>query len=176
MPTTPNVENVKLGASDVKYGADDLGFTKGGCDVSISTSTKEVTVDQFGPNAVNEYLQGRGVMVTVPMAESDLDKLALVIPGSVLTGEAGDAKRKLVVSANGGVSLRELAKKLVLHPHGTPDSEKNDDFVVMLAAPVGDIEFSYSFEDERVYKVTFKGFPDNETGELFTFGDESAVA
>lgn len=175
MPTTPNVENVKLGASDVMFGADDLGFTKGGIDVALSMATKEVTVDQFGPSAVNEYIQGRGVTVTVPMAETDLEKLAVAIPGAVLTGAAG-GKRKLVVSNGAGTSLRDLAKKLVLHPHGTPASNKNDDFVVLLAAPSGDIEFSYSFEDERVYSVTFKGYPDNETGELYVFGDETASA
>jgi hypothetical protein len=175
MPTTPNVENVKLGASGVTWGADDLGFTKGGIDVAISTMTKEVTVDQFGPAAINEYIQGRSVTVTVPMAESDLPKLALAIPGSVLTGAEG-GPRKLVVKNAAGTNLRELAKKLVLHPTGVPASQKNDDFVVLIAAPVGDIEFSYNFEDERVYSVTFKGYPDNATGELFVFGDESAVA
>jgi hypothetical protein len=175
MPTTPNVENVKLGAANVLWGTDDLGFTKGGIDVSISTITKEVTVDQFGPSAVNEYIQGRTVQVTVPLAETDLNKLALALPGSTLvTGTGG--KLKLMVSTASGTALRALAKKLVLHPTGVPTSQKNDDFVVLLAAPVGDIEFAYNFEDERVYNVTFKGFPDNTTGALFTFGDESAVA
>lgn len=173
--TTANVENIKLGASGVMWGTDDLGYTKGGVGVAISTATKEVTVDQFGPAAVNEYIQGRSVQVTVPMAETDLAKLALVIPGATLVGaEAGP--RKLIVKNGAGTSLREYAKKLTLHPTGVPAAQKNDDFIVLLAAPVGDIEYSYSFEDERVYSVTFKGYPDNETGELFIFGDEAAVS
>jgi hypothetical protein len=175
MPTTPNVENVKLGAANVLWGTDDLGFTKGGIDVAISTITKEVTVDQFGPSAVNEYIQGRTVQVTVPLAETDLNKLALALPGSTLVTGAG-GKLKLVVGTASGTALRALGKKLVLHPTGLPAGQKNDDFVVKLAAPVGDIEFAFNFEDERVYNVTFKGFPDNATGELFTFGDETAVA
>lgn len=176
MPTTPNVENVKLGAANAKWGVDDLGYTKGGIDVAISVASKEVTVDQFGPQAINEYIQGRGVQVTLPLAESDLDKLALAIPGAVLTGSAG-GKRKLVVKNGAGTSLRDLARTLVLHPTGVPENQKNDDFIVFLAAPVGDIEFSYSYEDERVYSVTFKGYPDTDAdGELFAFGDDTATA
>jgi len=174
MATVANVENVKLGAAGVTWGADDLGFTKGGISVNITTASKEVTVDQFGPAAVNEYIQGRGVQVTVPMAETDLAKLALAIPGSTLVGAEG-GPRKLVVKNAAGTSLREYAKKLVLHPTGVPASKKDDDFVVLLASPVGDIEFAYDFENERVYSVTFKGYPDNETGELFVMGDEAAT-
>ena len=172
--TTANVENIKLGAAGVMWGDDDLGYTKGGIGVQITTATKEVTVDQFGPAAVNEYIQGRSVQVTVPMAETDLEKLALVIPDATLIGEVA-GPRKLVVKNGAGTSLRSFARKLVLHPTGVPAAQKNDDFVILLAAPVGDIEFSFSFEDERIYNVTFKGYPDNETGELFVIGDEAAV-
>lgn len=173
--TTPNVENIKLGAAGVMWGADDLGYTKGGISVSITTATKEVTVDQFGPAAVNEYIQGRSITVTVPMAETDLQKMALVIPDATLVG-ADAGPRKLVVKNGAGTSLRSYARKLTLHPTGVPAAQKNDDLVVLMAAPVGDIEYAFSFEDERVYSVTFKGYPDNETGELFIMGDEAATA
>lgn len=174
MPTTPNVENVKLGACTVMWGTDDLGYTKGGVDVSISTSRKSITVDQFGESDVNEYIMGRMVEVKVPMAESDVAKLALAIPGSVLV--EGVSAKKLTVSTNAGLSLRSLAKKLILHPKALAAGAKNEDFVVLLAAPAGDMEFAFSHENERVYNVTFKGYADNTTGELFVFGDEAAVA
>lgn len=176
MPTTPDVENVKLGACSVLWGTDDLGYTKGGVDVKITTSRKEVTVDQFGPTPINEYITGRMVEVTVPMAESDLDKLALALPGSTLVEDSGGSKKKLVVKTGAGTNLRSLAKKLVLHPTGVDAANKNEDFVIMLASPAGDMEFSFNFEDERVYSVTFKGYPDAVSGELFMFGDETATA
>lgn len=174
MPTTPNVDNVKLGSCSVVWGTNDLGYTKGGVDVTISTSRKEIKVDQFGESPINEYIQGRMVEVKVPMAESDLEKLTLALPGSVMTTGTG-GKKKLVVKTGIGTSLRSIAAKLVLHPTGVVSTMKNDDFVVPLAAPSGDMEFAFNFEDERVYMVTFKGYPDNSTGELFTFGDESAT-
>lgn len=172
MPTTPDVNNVKLGSCGVLWGTDDLGYTKGGVDVKISTMTKDVMVDQFGPSAINRYITGRMVEVTVNMAESDLAKLALALPGSTLTENGAKTKRKLVVKNAAGTDLRAIAKKLVLHPTGALSTAKNDDFIVLLAAPIGDMEFSFNFEDERVYAVTFVGFPDNVTGELFLFGDE----
>jgi hypothetical protein len=174
---TANVENVKLGACDVKWGTDDLGVTKGGVQVTINTPTKEIQVDQFGPTAVNEYIQGRSVMVKVPMAESDLQKLALAIPNAQLVTDATTpSKMKLVINNDQGVNLRSLAKKLVLHPSGLAADSKNEDTVIPLAAPSGQIDYAYSFDNERVYNVTFKGYPDNTTGEIAVLGDESAAA
>lgn len=173
----PNIENIKLGACDVMYGSNDLGYTKGGVDVTIGTTSKEINVDQFGDTAVNEYIQGRMVTVKIPMAESDLQKLALAIPGSVLTIDHTDAtKMKLVVSVNQGMSLRDTAIALVLHPTANISANKIDDFIVPLAAPSGNIEFAYNYNNERVYTVTFKGYPDQSTGALYTFGDPSAAA
>jgi hypothetical protein len=174
---TSDVTNVKLGACTVMYGTDDLGLTKGGVNVQITTQTKEITTDQFGVAAVNEYIQGRMVTVKVPMAESDLAKLALALPGSVLVTDATDmTKKKLTVSNNQGVSLRDLAKKLVLHPKALAAGLKNEDTVIPLAAPSGQIDYAYTFDNERVYTVTFKGYPDNVTGALFILGDEAAAA
>lgn len=176
-PLVANIENVKLGACDVMLGTNNLGVTKGGVDVTINTPTIEITVDQYGPTPINEYIQGRSIEVKVPMAESDLEKLALVLPGATLVTDHTDAtKKKLVVPSNQGTSLRDLAQTLVLHPSGLPADEKNEDLVIPLAAPSGQITYSYTFDNERVYTVTFKGYPDAETGELFTMGDTTATA
>ena len=54
-----NTENVKLGVCSVTFDGVDLGYTKGGVDVTIATTTKEVMVDQFGQSEINEYMKGR---------------------------------------------------------------------------------------------------------------------
>ena len=79
------VENIKLGACDVTFGGVSLGLTKGGVEVSVETESHLITVDQFGATAVSERIMGRNVTVKVPMAETDLEKLAAIMPGSSIS-------------------------------------------------------------------------------------------
>lgn len=75
---------VKLGVCTVLFDGIDLGFTKGGVEVEVTTSTHEVKVDQFGETPIGELLTGRMVKAKVPMAETTLENLALTMPGSTL--------------------------------------------------------------------------------------------
>lgn len=43
-----HVKNIKLGACAVSFAGTDLGYTKGGVEVEVSTETLKVTVDQLG--------------------------------------------------------------------------------------------------------------------------------
>lgn len=85
-------KNVKLGACRVKFGGVDLGLTKGGVEVQVATETKKVNVDQFGTTEVNEYIQGRTVKVTAPLAETTLENLKKITPGASLTTQAVSIK------------------------------------------------------------------------------------
>lgn len=171
--TSTNAENVKLGTCSVTFGATDLGLTKGGVEVSVSTSAYKITVDQFGETEINEYITGRTCTVRVPMAETDLTILSTVIPGSSLV--TGAAKTKLVVRSGVGLSLRTFAQKLTLHPVALATSNKEDDVVVPIAAPKGDFQFAFKLDEERVYNVEFTGYPDLATGDLYVIGDETAA-
>lgn len=77
-------ENVKLGVCRVRFDGVDLGLTKGGVEVEVSTDTHKVTVDQFGESEINEIIMKRSVMARVPMAETTLDNLVKVMPGATL--------------------------------------------------------------------------------------------
>ena len=77
-------ENVKLGTCQVIYNGVDLGYTKGGVEVEVSTDTHKVTLDQFGESEVNEIIMKRSVMARVPMAETTLDNLVMIMPGATL--------------------------------------------------------------------------------------------
>lgn len=176
MAINPQVQNVKLGACTVKYGGVDLGLTKGGVEVTITTNTHEVKVDQFGDTVVNDYVMGRIGQVTVPMAETDLQKLQAVIPGATLVTDENDAeKKKLLIPTGAGLSLYELADELVLHPKANAADNKADDVVIPLAAPAGNIQFAFQVENERVYSITFTMYPDAD-GLLCIFGDPDAEA
>lgn len=173
----PDVSKVKLGACKVTWNNVDLGYTKGGVEVEITTAKKKIMVDQFGETEVNEYIMGRSVMVRVPLAESDLTLLASVIPGSTLvtSGVVPNVKTKLNIPTGTGVSLRDLAQKLVLHPANELATYLTEDFVVPLATASGDITFAYRHDEERIFNVEFVGYADNTTGLLAIIGDPSAT-
>lgn len=172
MPVNAQVQKVKLGPCEISFGGTDLGLTKGGVQVSVTTNTHDVTVDQFGQTAVNSFITGRTGTVTVPMAETDLDKLLAVIPGAVKV--TGSGKTKLEIPTSVGMSLLDFAKELVLHPKAN-GANVADDVVVPLASPAGTMQFAFEAENERVYNVEFTMYPD-EDGLLFLFGDKTATA
>lgn len=170
-------QRVQLGTCNVTFGTTDLGLTKGGVEVAITSETYKVMVDQFGNTEINEYIIGRTVTVTVPMAETDLTKLNKVIPGSTLVTDATtSSKKKLVVPTGVGFSLLSVADKLVCHPVALPATDKSQDFTVPLTSPKGEFNFAYKLNEERIYSVQFTGYPDLNTGMLFVMGDNTATA
>ena len=170
-----DIKNVKLGVCKVTFDGQDLGYTKGGVEVSVKTETHKVMVDQFGKTPINEYVMGREVQVKVPLAETTLENLVKIMPGAALVTDSVDPTKKVVNVPTGiGSNLLDIAKVLVLHPIGKPDSDKGDDFTVFKAATAGALQFSYKLEDERVYSCEFNGYPDAQ-GKLFAVGDTTAV-
>ena len=170
-----DIKNVKLGVCKVTFDGQDLGYTKGGVEVSVKTETHKVMVDQFGKTPINEYVMGREVQVKVPLAETTLENLVKIMPGAALVTDSVDPTKKVVNVPTGiGSNLLDIAKVLVLHPIGKPDSDKSDDFTVFKAATAGALQFSYKLEDERVYSCEFNGYPDAQ-GKLFAVGDTTAV-
>lgn len=171
-----NTQNVKLGVCRVTFGGTDLGFTKGGVEVSVETQTHEVTVDQMGDTPINEYITSRSCTVTVPLAETTLENLVKVMPGATLVTDTKEPTKKFVtVPTATGQSLLKVAQVLVLHPIANADNDKSDDFTVMRAATAGAMSYSYKLDDERIFSCEFKAYAD-EDGNLFKVGDTSAVA
>jgi hypothetical protein len=87
MPSS--TKNVKLGVCQVFFDGVDLGYTQGGVEVTVSTETHKVNVDQFGKTTINEYILGRDVMAKVPMAETTLENMVAIMPGAALTQTGG---------------------------------------------------------------------------------------
>ena len=86
-----STENIKLGVCRAYFDGQDLGLTKGGVEVSVSTETYKVEVDQFGKTPVSELIMGRTVMARVPMAETTLENMVRVMPGATLIETGGTA-------------------------------------------------------------------------------------
>lgn len=168
-----STENVKLGVCTVTFDGVDLGLTKGGVEVEVSTMTHEVTVDQFGETPVGEIITGRMVTANVPLAETTLDNLVKIMPGATLLTEGtGPAtKKRVIVPVSTSLNLLTVAKKLVLRPYNTTGE---DDFVIPLAMCPGAMNFTYQLDQERIFTARFKGYV-GSNGMLFSVGDESVV-
>lgn len=174
-----STENIRMGTCKITLDGVDLGFTMGGVEVAVATTTHETKVDQFGDTVANEYIMGRTITITVPLIETTLDNMAKVIPGSELITDntvPASPKKKVVVKSGTGLSLLDLAKELILHPIAKPDADKSEDLVIPLAATAGAMNFAYKYDAERVFNCEFKGYPDSLTGVLFIYGDKAVTA
>lgn len=168
-----DIKNVKLGVCTVKFNNIDLGYTKGGVEVTVKTDTHKVNIDQFGKTPINEYIMGRDVQVKVPLAETTLENLVKIMPGATLITDGVDPTKKVVnVNTGVGTNLLDIAQSLVLRPVGKTDA--SEDFTIFKAATAGALNFAYKLEDERIFNVEFSGYPDSN-GKLFAVGDTTAV-
>jgi hypothetical protein len=163
-----DTKNVKLGVCQVFYKGVDLGYTQGGVQVTVSTETHKVNIDQFGKSTVNEIIMSRDVTVKVPLAETTIENLVATMPGASMSG-TGTTERAIVTSGI-GTDLLSIAGELRLHPINKDADDYTDDFVVPLAATSGGLDFSYDVEKERIFDVSFTGYPDSVTKELFAIG------
>lgn len=167
MPVTSNVTtNVKLGVCTVKFGGVDLGFTKGGVEVSVETESHTVMVDQYGSTPISEYITGRSCTVKVPMAETTINHLAAIMPGTTIIGTTTPYAQ---VTTGVGTELLAIAKVLRLHPASLISTDVTQDFIVPLAATTGAINFAYKLDEERIFNVEFKAYADS-AGKLFYYG------
>ncbi|MDE4297087.1 hypothetical protein PXK56_18020 [Phaeobacter gallaeciensis] len=106
---TSSTKNVKLGTCNVFFDGKDLGLTKGGVEVEVSTSTHEVMVDQHGNTPVGELINGRTVMANVPLAETTLDNLLTIMPGAMLVTDGEFATGSVTFSTSAPVTGDKIA-------------------------------------------------------------------
>lgn len=95
-----STKNVKMGVCKIYYDGVDLGFTQGGVEVSVSTDTHKVEIDQFGKTIINELIMGRNVKVKLPLAETTLANLVNTMPGAVLVSDGVKASATVTFAVN----------------------------------------------------------------------------
>ncbi len=169
MPST--TQNVKIGVCKLTFDGQDLGYTKGGVEVEVTTDTHKVQIDQFGNTPISEYIMGRNIVVRAPLAETTVENLAATMPGTLLEGETN---KKATINTGIGTDLRDVAAELRLHPVGLPVEDQSEDLVIPLAATAGAMKFAYKLDDERIFNVEFNGYPDDD-GKLFHIGYDVAA-
>jgi hypothetical protein len=166
-----NTKNVKLGVCQITFDGEDLGYTKGGVEFSLTTETHKVEVDQFGKSAINEYIMGRGCSVKAPLAETTLQNMAKLIPTLANLGVEGLTSQRVAIDSGVGVDLLAGAKMLTLHPISKKAWDYSDDIIIPLANTPGALQFAYQLDNERIFDTTFTGYPDPVSGMLFFAGN-----
>lgn len=148
-----------------------LDSTIGGIQLNYSATYRETTTDQTGTTPVKKHRTGQAVSVVVPFAESDLEKLQKMVPGSTLVTGATSGTKRIEIDAE-VVDMLTFAKQLKLEPiNGTAE----DTVILHKAAPELEISQAYTIENERVWNVTFVGYPDAANSNLLlSIGDPAA--
>lgn len=95
-----STENIQMGVCRAYLGGEDLGLTKGGVEVQVTTETYKTEVDQYGKTPVKEQIQGRNITVKAPLAESTIENIARLMPGATLVTDGVKASGTVTFSAN----------------------------------------------------------------------------
>lgn len=93
----------------------------------------------------------------------------LTLSGATLSGGV-DSTAKAIVTTGIGTSLLDLAGELRLHPISKAVNDYSEDFVIPLAATAGAMNYTYDVQKERIFDVTFTGYPDPASKQLFAIG------
>lgn len=153
-----------LGPCEITFDSVSLGATFGGVVFRHTEESRPVREDQQGVTNVDELKVGVSCEIEVPLTRSSLGQLSKVIGNSTYTGS------KLQVGVVVGQSLLDSAKELIIKPiiDSVVSTDSKTWLTVYKAYPRVDLEVNYNFENQRVYKVMFKAFPDD--GKLWKIG------
>ncbi len=165
-------------------------YTKGGMAFRYSETFWGPTYDQGGSTPVDQVKTGESAEVDVFIAEGVLDKFAKLFPAATIVSDGDSSNPKMKIEWGGkiGEGFLKYAKPLTIRPianigAGEPDGEsgeatdiKDQDVTLLHAIPMADFELAYQLEQEKVYKITFTGVRDKETGKLWVMGDQSITA
>jgi len=173
-----NAEKIALGPCKVTFDFDGtepvvIEQTQGGVVLTYEETTRDIVTDQNGTTAVDVIITGRTANVEVPMVEYDLEKFAKLIPGAKLVVDATDPTKKRVdIKSTIVQRLFPFAKKLMLEPLDIY-ANKSHTVVLHKAGPQSNLNYTYSYDNELVTNITFRGFP-AENGDLISLGDPDA--
>jgi len=160
-----------LGACDVKFNDVSL-LTKGGSKVKLSEETQTVECDQYDAD-VDEITTKIGIEADIPLTDYSIETLKSCIPGLRLVTDSEDpTKKMLVMSGKVGGSKYAIAGTLVLIPRNTNIMMQ---LTIFKASPKLNTELTFSKGEQSVTTVTFKGYVDQATGDLWALGDTTAV-
>lgn len=158
-----------LGPCVMTWNSTDLGKTFGSVLFRYAEEDKGVFEDQMGTGSVDDILVGQPCEVEVPLTRMALSKLSALIAGASGSGTSGEGN--MTVKLGVGKSRYDRAQELILKPvleNGAADPDTGTWLHIFKASPRPNFELTYNNEGQRVYKMVFKGYPDQSgTGALY---------
>lgn len=103
-----NTNNVNVGVCMVIYDGIDLGYTKGGVEVEVSSDTYESNVDQFGKTAISETINKRSIKAKFNLAETTLENLLWTTPGATMVAPGGVKASGTITVATNPTNLQTM--------------------------------------------------------------------
>ena len=169
---------LELGPCQILFGDEgsevDLGKTEGGVVVNFGTDVADLTSDQHGTAPEDQVVTGQKATINVPLAEPSLRILAISLNQTRLAagGKWGIAGGNIV-----GTKLSSKANSLLIKKYvdGSPSTNSEDWMRFPYAAPVGNFDYPYSKDSQRIINTVFTAFPDPTTDDLYYIGDETAA-
>lgn len=162
--TAANVYDVKVGSTaqetidNFVAAVNRAGLQKtiGGV-VAVQTAAAVVTI-----RAVDMGTAGNGVTLAAAAG--------ITASGANLAGGAAATYTRMEATNGIGFDMLNSAQELRLHPIALPDTDLSEDFIIYKAATMGDLNFAYKLDSERIMNADFNGYPDPVTGKLFAIG------
>ena len=149
-----------LGPCEVWFDDTKVGVTFG--DVLFKSEAQSVPVmeDGQGVTPVDDIVTGRIVTVEVPFTRATLAQLAVIIPENT---QAADILRvdNPVAHSLAGDAAELVLKRIIDGAVSTDDTEY---LTIFSAAPIETFEVPFNNSTQRVFKVTFKAYPDTTSG------------
>lgn len=154
----------RLGTCRVNLGARDMGYTQGGCTVTIVTDWVDINVDDFGTVPVDAIDVGTNIEAVVPLAQASLDNYEDAFGTSGLRPVY--PSDRITFGHTTGDSI--VKQRLILDP-----LNDNDNIVIYLAGVITVGELGFNNDGVRILSLTFKGYIDEDRAEgdrLFHIG------
>jgi len=170
---TVTFKTVPTGDLDVLIGANAAASAANLAAALNSSVDNAVSVATYTANAavVNVAFDARGVAGNNFSLATGTAGASITVSAAKLAGGTAGTTNRVDVTNGVGTDLLSIAKELRLHPKAKPDNDKSEDFVIPLAATPGALTFAYKLEEERIFNCDFTGYPDPNTGKLFTVGN-----
>ncbi len=159
-----------LGPCGVIFNDEDLGATFGDVVLRSELLGQDIKDDQNGETPVDRVLTGRNVSVEVPFTRLSFETLKTIIAESVGGTENVEVNNLII-----GHSQYADAKELILKPivDGAVSTDEDSWIHLFKTVPEENLEITFNNSTQRVFKVTFKVFPSQDSGtlgDLYRFG------
>lgn len=132
-----------------------LGDTQG-TSVAYSVMKSPLTSDQDGSEPFNQVVSGISLTITINLVKTSFDILAAIIQGFEVYGSASD--EGVTIAGSIGEDDLSIAKpmELIRILDGVPSTDDDNALIVPLAAPTGEVEWSFDATTQRVAAVNIR--------------------